>query len=344
MNEFKRFGSHPRRPALFRVMFIITLHLSIARASVAQEATQPDPFYVEWSQSRLSVQARNIPLRRILSEIARKTDIQMNGIDSLRETVTVNLDQSPLYDGLRTILDDQDYVLIHLHESSDHPPTLTLLILGQPGSSSSPFVYTPSDTHGDQQGDRQETPLDPAERLSRLEGSIKEHPANLRDILHAAAQDSEPFVRELAYRQLYALDEDDARSLLERDAASDNIDLRRTALSSFFDLYRTSHPSDVLDMLTEAASDANIDIRTTAFESLTRLEGGLAEIEKKLEDPDPEVRIVAIDVMASQGQESAWNAISLLRQDPDEQVRSRVNNLFLELNHEDTAYPGGFIE
>jgi hypothetical protein len=340
MNGSRRFGSHLRQPALFRVMFIITLNLSIARASVAQEATQPDPFHVEWSQSRLSVQARNIPLRRILNEIARKTEIQMNGIDLLRETVTVNLDQAPLYDGLRTILDGKDYVLIHFHESSDHPPTLTLMILGQPGSSPSPFVYTPSHT----QGDQQETTLDPNERLSQLEGSIKEQPANLRDILHAAAQDSEPFVRELAYRQLYALDEDDARNLLERDASSDDVDLRRTALSSFFDLYHASHPSDVLDMLTEAASDDNLDIRTTAFESLTRLEGGLVEIERKLDDPDPEIRIVAIDVMASQGQESAWNAISLLRQDPDEQVRSRVNHLFLELNDEDTAFPGGSVE
>lgn len=112
----------------------------------------------------------------------------------------------------------------------------------------------------------------------------------MKDKLYSATQDDEPLIRELAYRELFQRNDTTALDLLRRDARSENVDVRRTAL----DLLSQLAGENAVDVLTEAASDSNIDIRQMAMENLAKNAQGIVIIKEKLRDPNPEVRILAI--------------------------------------------------
>jgi hypothetical protein len=308
-----------------RWLVIATFVLGTESARAAEGVS----FTVAWEEPYLSVQAKNTPLHEVLGEIARQTRINARGIESLWEPVTIDLEKTSLYDGLRKILDRKNYVIVSTHRSQGQPPPLILLLLGQPSSVPLPSANTPEAG----QGPEGEKALSAAERLSRLQALVKEHPPNLRENLIAAIKDAEPLIRELAYQQLDMLGDSETLDILHRDTQSADVDIRRTAITSFVDLYKSSHPSDVLETLAEAASDDNIDVRVTAFERLLQMENGLTAIEGKLADPNPEVRIAAIEAMATQGEEAARRAARSLLQDDDEQVRYRASNVFSALRN-----------
>jgi HEAT repeat protein len=86
--------------------------------------------------------------------------------------------------------------------------------------------------------------------------------------------------------------------------------------------------------LAEATEDPNIDIRFTAFQQLSSLAavGGLSVIRERLHHPTPEIRLMAIEAMASHGRAYALEAATATLHDADELVRSKAEGVMHELN------------
>lgn len=177
------------------------------------------------------------------------------------------------------------------------------------------------------EGEAESSDSQAPDRLSQLDQAINADAPDLKDKLYSAIQDEEPLVRELAYRELFQRGDATALDLLRRDARSENVDVRRTAL----DLLSQLTGEKAVDVLSEAASDSNIDIRQMAMENLAKNPQGVEIIKDKLRDPNPEVRMAALESLASLGNESAAEAAATTLHDSDEQVRSRAEAIRQEL-------------
>jgi hypothetical protein len=59
---------------------------------------------VEWKGGRLSVSAERAPLAQVLREVARRTGVEIQGIDGLQESVSVRFSDLPLRVGLEKLI------------------------------------------------------------------------------------------------------------------------------------------------------------------------------------------------------------------------------------------------
>lgn len=134
-------------------------------------------------------------------------------------------------------------------------------------------------------------------------------------------------IRELAYQELYQRGDANVLDILRRDARGEDIDVRRTALGVLSQLDQ----ENAIELLSEAASDSNMDIRQTALENLSQTERGLTIIKEKLRNPDPDVRIAAIEMLASLGEGPAREAAEETLHDADERVRAKAEAIRQEL-------------
>src|SRR5262245_49738445 len=74
-------------------------------------AARADTFTVAWTGNRLTVVAADAPLAAVLSEVGRQTGVTFIGLDRVTDLVTIEIRDVPLYDGLRSLLDNRDHVM-----------------------------------------------------------------------------------------------------------------------------------------------------------------------------------------------------------------------------------------
>ena len=87
------------------------------------------------------------------------------------------------------------------------------------------------------------------------------------------------------------------------------------------------------DALREQLGDADAGVRRTAALALALVDGPAVR-ERAMRDADPKVRLVALEVRADQGV-----AIKALSEDPDPEVRTEVEVLFVA-NHGESLQSG----
>lgn len=286
-------------------------------------------YQVEWEQARLSVTANQAPLAKIVAEVIERTGLEARGLPAFPDVVSVEFARLPLREGLQKLLVGKSYLFLDKESTKGALAPGVILFLD-----SSPAGILPP-------GAAEETPTvesgngssEVLERLSRLEQAIGANTPDMKDKLYAATQDDEPLVRELAYRELYRRGDATALDMLRRDARSENVDVRRTAL----ELLSQLAGADAVDLLAEAASDPNVDVRQTAMENLAKNVQGVAIIKEKLRDPDPEVRMAALEWLASLGSESAEEAAMATLHDTDERVRFQAEALRQEVQAMQTS-------
>ena len=86
-----------------------------------------DALEVHWTGSRLSVRAHQQPLTAVLREIQAHTGLDLRGGEGLRGTVSARLDRVSLVDGLRALLDGQNFLIV------EGIPRTRVFVLGPQG-------------------------------------------------------------------------------------------------------------------------------------------------------------------------------------------------------------------
>lgn len=117
----------------------------------------------------------------------------------------------------------------------------------------------------------------------------------------------------------------------DEDNDLQNLD-RNTRLSRIKELLRTT-PDQAVEVLTDATVDNDIDIRHLAFQQLSQMasDEGLPAIKARLNHPDPEIRMMAIEAMASKGEKYALEVALSALHDSDESVRNMAEGIMHEL-------------
>jgi len=280
-------------------------------------------YQMEWDQARLSVTASQAPLAKVLAEIIERTGLEVRGLSTFPDVVSVEFAKLPLREGLQKLLVGKSYLFLDKESAKDASAPGVILFLDSSPAGILPPAAAEEAPAVESENGGSEVP----ERLSRLEQAIGANAPDLKDKLYAATQDDEPLVRELAYRELYRRGDATALDMLRRDARSENVDVRRTAL----ELLSQLAGGTAVDLLAEAASDPNVDIRQMAMENLAKNVQGVAIIKEKLRDPDPEVRMGALELLMSLGSESAEEAAMVTLHDTDELVRLRAEAIRQEV-------------
>ena len=315
-------GSIFLRPRAVRLAALLLLARSLLIFCGPVWAETP-AYQVEWDQARLSVTANQAPLAKILAEIIERTGLEARGLPAFLDVVSVEFARLPLRQGLQKLLVGKNYLFLDRESAKGaRTPGVILFLDSSPAGILPPVAVEEAPTVESGNGGS-EVP----ERLSRLGQAIGANAPDLKDQLYAATQDDEPLVRELAYRELYRRGDATALDMLRRDARSENVDVRRTALELLSQLAGV----DAVDLLAEAASDPNVDVRQMAMENLSKSVQGFAIIKEKLRDPDPEVRMAALEWLASLGDTSAEEAAMVTLHDTDERVRFRAEAIHQEL-------------
>jgi HEAT repeat protein len=273
-------------------------------------------YQVEWDEARLSVTATQAPLAKILAEIIERTGLEARGLPAFPDVASVEFAKLPLREGLQKLLVGKNYLFLDQEAAKGTKAPGVLLFLDSSPAGILPRVAVEEAPAMESENDGSEVP----ERLARLEQVIGANTPDLNDKLYTATQDDEPLIRELAYRELYRRGDTTALDVLRRDARSENVDVRRTALELLSELAG----ENAVDLLAEAASDPSADIRQIAMENLTKNAQGVTIIKEKLHDSDPEVRMGALEWLASLGNEFAEEAAMVTLHDPDERVRFRA--------------------
>jgi hypothetical protein len=107
---------------------------------------------------------------------------------------------------------------------------------------------------------------------------------------------------------------------------------RNTRLLRIMELLRTT-PDQAVEVLRDATVDNDIDIRHLAFQQLSLMASGegLTVIKARLDHPDPEIRMMAIETMASKGEAFAFEVALSALHDSDELVRDMAEGIMHEL-------------
>lgn len=107
---------------------------------------------------------------------------------------------------------------------------------------------------------------------------------------------------------------------------------RNTRLLRIMELLRTT-PDQAVEVLRDATVDNDIDIRHLAFQQLSQMtsDKGLPAIKVRLDHPDPEIRMMAIEAMASKGEEYALEVALSALNDSEESVRNMAEGILHEL-------------
>ena len=158
------------------------------------------PLRVEWKDTRLSVNADHAPLSQILQKVARQTGLEIQGMESLQDEVSTSFSDLPLSTGLEKLLMSANYVLLEKSTSHRDPQPGLLLITGKRGTVADKSEATP----GGQEIVRGWQSLDPNLRLTQVQEPGRLALQQGTAILSAAARDTDPSIRQLAYNRLFA--------------------------------------------------------------------------------------------------------------------------------------------
>jgi hypothetical protein len=269
---------------------------------------------VKWSRGQLSVTAEKVPLSEILQAIVSQTGIEIVGLEELQEEVSVHLSDLTLREGLQRLLARVNYLLVERVTPKEGTRPILAVILGGRGTSSSQKVVNLVVGPGG----------DSRKGLSATEDT--------EQTLRKARSDPDPTSQATALDLIAERDVQNAVPALVEGTKSSVPEVRLRAL----DLLASSQADEqtIVSALGSAVSDEDAQVKRYAIRSLAqrRAPEGLGYLRAALSDPDPGIRMLAIDnifrfVPTAKG-------IPLLQEaagtDPNESVRSTASSLLEE--------------
>lgn len=290
-------------PQWLRAFFLFNFLLSFTFCSFASRQGSPD---VQWVGMRLSVHAENVPLSRILNQIALLTRLEIQGLDQVNEAISVDFSNLSLREGLERLLGDTDYAFI-LPGQSDTGKAGLLMIFGSHASA----------------GRRTSEP----KRISRTSASaqVSEAASSFEALVQQLRED--PTVdeqqKELASLQLAATQQD--YRTLKMALSDPDLAIEGTALEL---LSQLDH-REALDALLAIIKAGQSDSRLLALQFLTQArwvdeETVFSALSDSLRGQDIDARFCAIRALAERASPRAVDLLSNALKDPDPNVRLMV--------------------
>ena len=264
----------------------------VSFALLASAAAQPS-VSVGWSEDLLSVQASGGSVASVLSEVARHTNIRIQGLEKATGTSDVEFADKPLLQGLRALLEDFNYSIV-----LGEPFTLWIHSriasagsnqgsLEQRTSALDDGAQIPSEEERDQE---QEERLEAARqlkdaspeslvqvvrpgwstgaRIAALHALAESHPAAAAEAAAAAIDDPDPALSGTAMQILSEIEHPKAAETIGATLQHPNLGVRRAALEL---LFMRSHP-ETLPYVRLVIDDPDASIRARARELMKLLE------------------------------------------------------------------------
>jgi len=268
---------------------------------------------VEWTGQYLSIVADAVPLEHIVREVARQAGLEISGVESVPEPVSIRFSQLPLRAGLERILARVGRLLVEEPVPGGGSRVTRVLLFGSgAGGHRAPQVTEPAP--GEPRGEAVVTPdvpwpdtlaADPED--DEFSREVLRNPGGIVavttpgspmqwDERHTVLAPDGDATGERSMQRLHAV-------LLLGDAPDDGTETALTTLHG-------------------ALGDGDAAVRTNAVHALAARGGSIAwdALRQGLHDPDPAVRLAVVE-NAAQSQEGRA-LLDEARLDPDEAVRA----------------------
>lgn len=263
----------------------ILLLINISSSETAADVnTGAHPFVVQAQDDLLTVRLRDIPLERVLREIAIQTGIQITFYGPVEESVSADFSDLPLDRGLRRLFRDFNHIFIYNEGKGLEPEIRELIIYSEKGEG--PVKRWEPRSIGPRTRPRQ--------RLREV----------TPDSLAKAMNDEDPAIREEAVDILAEMNDEKGiaglTSLLLNDKDSD---VRQRAAEALGDL----EDERAVDPLTKALKDKDPAVRESAVDALGEIGGDkvLRPLRDALRDENEDVREAAAAALEFLDQEVA---------------------------------------
>ena len=255
-------------------------------AGVAQSAPPPE-LRLKWGSGKLSLDAENVPLSRVLEAVSIETGTEITGGAELGSPISVHIAETELIQALQELLTGVDYAI-----SAGSPVTRVLIVSKRkepartaPTADAKPDVQTkpaadpPENQSAEKEaGETQAPPGDPAENtLAAIETAATDRDSTA---LKAYLRDGDTAVQASAFQALATQSKDAAIESLAAEIQDTTQPNRLQALQLMVQSSGASEPV-IMDTLRDA-----------------------------LRDPDPAFNAYAIQTLAGYGNADAMEALT----------------------------------
>lgn len=263
-------GGHPGVRRLFQLAGLTLL------AGMADLAAQERPaLWVSIEDEIVSVEAHDVPIRHILEEIARQTDLEVFTQDPLSEQVSVDLQDSSMFQAMRRILKDRSYNLSRV--SSEQGRVVRLWIL-----SADPDSFATSSTQ-----------LESLSAAPPFATPLGEDDEDLAMLAAEALSYRDPSARVEAVYALGEIGPSNTR-ILEQALMDPSAEVRESAIEALADI----GGSESASALEVALNDAEVSVRLEAVEALGEIGGQTAAALLRKALVDEATRETAAELLA----------------------------------------------
>jgi HEAT repeats len=292
-----------------RRMLIISAVLFATSLCAASQAH----FRVEWKQQRLSLTAEDVPVWEVLSEVARKTGVEVQGARALRQSANLRFTNLPLRDAFEKILAGVSFAFVESPTATGSVSHLTVMVLGETAGLGSDTAR------------KKAKPSPPANSMAKLERLYNLAKQGTWDEVWKAASQGDPVIQSVALGLLAGHDPDQATALAVTAAHSSDQSHRLVGIQTLAGL----DSPIAAQTLGENLSDPDTGVRESAVVSLMGQSSSdsVAALSRALQDRDYSIRMMALDFLAQRGEEGAASLYLASQHNADPQVRSRAHEL-----------------
>ena len=109
------------------VIFTFPANITLAedglKATKAKTQQSQSALSVQFGNDLLSVKAKDVPLKELIDEIARQSDLSVEGSGILEDRVTIQFDRLTLDEGIRLILRRHNFALVYTQKEPESSQT-----------------------------------------------------------------------------------------------------------------------------------------------------------------------------------------------------------------------------
>ncbi|MBV8054840.1 MAG: HEAT repeat domain-containing protein [Deltaproteobacteria bacterium] len=295
---------------LRRVLVISTVLFATSLCAASQTHLR-----VEWKQQqrRLSLMAEDMPVRKVLSEVAQKTGAEVQGARALKQSVNLCFTDLPLREAFEKILAGVSFALVESPTGTGGVSHLIVMVLGGAAGLGSDMVR------------KKTTPSLTASSTAKLERLYNLAKLGAWDEVRKAASQGDTVIQSAALRLLAGHDPDQATALAVAAARSSDQSHRLVGIETLAGL----DSPIAAQTLGETLSDPDTGVRESAVMSLMGQSSpdSVAALSRALQDRDDSIRMMALEFLAQRGEEGAASLSLASQKNADPQVRSRAREL-----------------
>lgn len=277
---------------------------------------------VSVERGRLTVEARNVPLAKVLKAIAERADFRMRIKGDLNVPVTVNLTDVPLVAGIRRVVGRNSLIMTHGPDRAGSKPGQVASVLVSRGQTS--FVPRPIAANTTFRLDGVYGSTAGADRVTRLRAirSLAQQGDGraIARLQQVVILERDPVLRRMAIMSLGRIGGDPAVPPLAAVLGDPDMGARMQAVRA---LGRVGNAA-ALEALAPALSDKEPNVRLQVIKMFGRWQEAAAVEALRdvlLDDSDPMVRREAVAALAGHSGEEAEFALEIAAADSDQRVR-----------------------